>query len=121
MGPCVDERLLRTATRVIVDRFAPDKVILFGSRARGDARADSDYDLLIIGESGDSRWRRSVPVYFALADLAIPAEVFWWTSEEIEEWSRVRSHYVYRTLNEGVVIYENVAAKPLIQARSCGD
>jgi predicted nucleotidyltransferase len=117
----VDERLLRTATRVIVDRFAPDKVILFGSRARGDARTDSDYDLLIIGESGDSRWRRSVPVYLALADLAIPAEVFWWTSEEIEEWSSVRSHYVYRALREGLILYEKVAARPLMQTKSCAN
>jgi uncharacterized protein len=112
MSIFADERLLWTATRVIVDRFAPDKVILFGSRARGDARADSDYDLLIIAESDESRWRRPVPVYLALADVAIPAEVVWWTSEEIEEWSSVRSHYIYRALSEGVVLYEKVAARP---------
>jgi predicted nucleotidyltransferase len=112
MDPLVDERLLLAATRVIVDRFEPDKVILFGSRARGDARAESDYDLLIIAESDDSRWRRSVPVYLALTEVAIPAEVFWWTYEEIEEWSSVKSHYIYRALREGIVLYEKVAARP---------
>lgn len=37
----------------------PERVILFGSRARGDARPDSDFDLLIVqaAQSGASRWQ----------------------------------------------------------------
>ena len=44
----VDDDLLRRMTATIVDAVDPEKVILFGSRARGDAEADSDFDLLVI-------------------------------------------------------------------------
>jgi len=54
-----DPRLERI-TRAIVERVHPSRIILFGSRARGDARTDSDYDLLVelespLGELGCER------------------------------------------------------------------
>ena len=39
----------------IVERFQPQKVILFGSHARGDARSGSDFDLLIVAPSDEPR------------------------------------------------------------------
>jgi len=54
----------------IVERAQPDKVILFGSRARGDARPNSDFDVLVIKESTEPRYRRSVPLYVALANYS---------------------------------------------------
>ncbi len=39
--------VLDRITRPIVEQFHPRRIILFGSRARGDARADSDYDVLV--------------------------------------------------------------------------
>lgn len=40
--------VVTSITRTIVERFMPERVLLFGSRARGDARHDSDYDLMIV-------------------------------------------------------------------------
>ena len=55
----------------IVERFQPQKVILFGSHARGDARSGSDFDLLIVAPSDEPRWRRTVLVYRLLAGLGV--------------------------------------------------
>jgi len=46
--PTAQERIEEMVRR-IVRRFAPEKIILFGSHARGTAGPDSDVDLLIVG------------------------------------------------------------------------
>ena len=47
----VDEAVLAEVVRRLVEAVDPDKIILFGSRARGDYRPDSDLDLLVIKAS----------------------------------------------------------------------
>lgn len=42
------ETLLREAVRPLVEALAPVRIYLFGSRARGDEAAESDYDLMAI-------------------------------------------------------------------------
>lgn len=46
--PLVTREALQTFTQQLVVRFAPEKVILFGSQARGDGRWDSDADILVV-------------------------------------------------------------------------
>lgn len=93
----------------IVERFHPQKIILFGSRARGDARSESDFDLLIVAPSDEPRWRRTVPVYRLLAGLGVSKDIVWWTPEEIAEWQGVKSHFINTALREGKVLYEKPA------------
>ncbi len=100
---------LEQITRRIVEGFHPQRLILFGSRARGDERRDSDVDLLIVAPSAEPRWRRAVPVYRALAGLGVPKDIVWWTPEEIAEWRGVKTHFINTVLREGIVLYENLA------------
>lgn len=95
------ERIRRT--------IRPDRIILFGSRARGDSGPDSDFDLLIIAPSPLPRWRRTVAVYRLLAGVGVPKEIVWWTPEEVQEWRGVRSHFINTALREGKVLYEKSA------------
>jgi predicted nucleotidyltransferase len=92
---------------LIVREIRPQRIVLFGSRARGDALTlDSDYDLLIIAASSEPRWLRTVPIYRLLAGIGVPKDVLWWTPEEVAEWRNVRSHFINVALREGAVIYE---------------
>ena len=102
----LDDDLLQDIVRRIVATAQPEKVILFGSRARGDARPHSDFDVLVIKESSEARYRRSVPLYVALADVPAEVEVLVYTPQEVEEWSQVPQAFVTTAVREGRILYE---------------
>lgn len=101
--------LEREVVRRIVGVVDPDKVIIFGSRARGDHRPDSDLDILVIQESSEPRYKRSASHYGALASLPIEVDVLVYTPREVLEWSRVPQAFVTTAIREGVVVYERPA------------
>ena len=100
------EGLVHDIVRRIVDAAQPEKVILFGSQARGDARVNSDFDVLVIKKSDEPRYRRSACLYAALADLPVEVEVMVYTPEEVEEWSAVPQAFITTAVREGTTIYE---------------
>jgi len=101
-----NDALIRDIVRRIVDTAQPEKVILFGSQARGDARPNSDFDVLVIKQSDEPRYRRSIPLYVALADVPVEVEVMVYTPEEVDEWSEVPQAFVTTAVREGTTIYE---------------
>ena len=106
--PKLDANLIQEIVRRVVEAAHPEKIVLFGSRARGDHRPDSDVDLLIIQRSNIARYRRSVPIYHALAGLPIEVdtEVMVYTPQEVEEWKGAPAAFVTTALREGKVLYE---------------
>src|SRR5437870_3245033 len=95
--------------RTQVEAVGPDRIVLFGSQARGDSGPDSDLDLLIIKDSDEPRHRRAIPAYGALAGMGIPTDIIWRTPAEIVEWSRVPNHVTTRAIREGRALYETAA------------
>ena len=104
-----EDEVLDEIVRRIVEVADPDKIILFGSRARGDAEPDSDYDLLVIGPSPRSHYKRILPIYRTLWGLGVAKDVIWWTPDEIEEWVGVRTHFINQVIGEGQTVYERAA------------
>ncbi len=106
----LDERhaaqILREVARRIVELVHPEKIILFGSRARGEGGNRSDLDILVIAESAEPRHRRSVPIYGALSDILVPMDIIVYTPAEVEEWSDVPQAFVTTAVREGTVLYE---------------
>lgn len=105
-GLLIDENVLREIVSRLVRAIDPDRIILFGSRARGEARPDSDVDLLIIKDSDQPACRRAASAYRALAGLAVPTDIIWRTAAEVADWSAVRNYVTTRALSEGQVLYE---------------
>jgi len=103
----IDAKLMDEIVRRIVQIIRPEKVILFGSRARGEARPESDVDLLVIAKSEQPRYRRSAPLYGALSDILVPMDILVYSPEEVQEWSGVRQAFVTTAVREGKVLYED--------------
>jgi uncharacterized protein len=102
---------LNDITERIVQRFAPEKVILFGSYASGNAREDSDVDLLVVAETDLPLQERFSAIRAVLADFPVAFDVFWKTPEEYRRWRNVVNHVVYFAEKYGRVVYERRDAR----------
>lgn len=99
-------RELATIVARLVAAFAPERLVVFGSHARGDARADSDVDLLmIVTESDEPGYRRDQQAYRAIGLHEYPVDVVVVTRAEFE--ARVTNPATLPTTieREGVCLY----------------
>jgi predicted nucleotidyltransferase len=105
----VSEETLRLATDRLVAQFHPQRVILFGSQARGTADARSDVDLLVVC-AFDSKWqsRRTLMVAMdrALGGLGFARDVIVMTPEEFERDRQIPGTVARPAWREGKVLYE---------------
>jgi predicted nucleotidyltransferase len=98
---CLPEAIDRIARE-----FDPLRIILFGSWARGDARPDSDLDLLVVLPKVENKRRAAVDVMRALNELPISKDVVITTPREIAERGNVIGLVLRPALEEGIVVYE---------------
>ena len=90
----------------IVDRFAPERVVLFGSHARGDAGPDSDVDLFIEMDVGELGSRRATTIRKALGLYAFPLDIVVYTPAEFQYWRQAAASLAATVAREGRVVYE---------------
>jgi predicted nucleotidyltransferase len=84
-----------------------ERIILFGSRARGDFKENSDWDLLIIVEEKPSRDERVEILHLIrrkLADEFIPSDVIIRSREEVEERQKVIGSVIKSAMEEGILL-----------------
>jgi len=93
-------------TERIVQRFHPVRIILFGSHARGDARPDSDVDLLVVLPQVDDKRESAVQIRQALADLPVAKDIIVTTPSELERFGDMIGLIYRPALREGKVLYE---------------
>jgi len=91
--------------RRIVNRAHPDKIILFGSAARGDARADSDVDLLVV-KANVHRRRLAQELYQEMIGVGCPVDFVVVTPEDLVQYRNAPGTIIAPALEEGRVIYE---------------
>ena len=92
--------------RRITEHFAPDRIILFGSQARGDAREDSDVDLLVLFQEVENPRQRAAEMYAALAGCGMPKDIVVSTTGRFERYRNVANTVYWPAAREGRVLYE---------------
>jgi len=93
-------------TRRIVQTSDPQKIILFGSYARGTSNADSDLDLLIIVPGVKHLRQESIRLRRALRGLLVPVDIVVATPEQIDRLGHTSGLVYQSALSEGRVLYE---------------
>jgi predicted nucleotidyltransferase len=95
--------------RLIVQEVDPQAVILFGSHARGDARADSHVDLMVIEQEPFSAQRSRRAEYArlskALREFPSALDILLYSQDEFDYWKDAPNHVVGRAQREGRVIH----------------
>lgn len=91
----------------IAKEYQPEKIILFGSAARGEMGTDSDVDLFVVKDDGRPRHQRSVDVRKILRDTAytFPLDVLVYTPKELEYRLWLGDFFVKRVIKEGRILY----------------
>ena len=93
-------------TRRLVESYRPERIYLFGSRARGTAGTDSDYDLLVIvQDNAPSVLRRSTRAYEALWGLPTAGDILVWTHTAFAERLHLRASLPSTVEREGRLLY----------------
>jgi predicted nucleotidyltransferase len=100
------EELLQHITAKIVEKFNPKRIILFGSRARGEAREDSDYDLFIEMETEKHPVKRGVEISGLFRDRTWALDVLVYTPREAKVESGVLGTALSIIEKEGKLLYE---------------
>jgi excisionase family DNA binding protein len=104
---------LRRVVDAIATSIHPDAVILFGSHARGDARAESDFDLAIVAPDGVARRRVAMRAYESLAGVAgrsVAVDIVVLTPSVIAAERDLTGSIARAVAHEGVVLYGSRAA-----------
>lgn len=103
--PLADETLNKIV-QLLVDTFSPERIYLFGSRARGESTADSDYDfLMVVTEAVEPRYRLAQRAHSLLWDLAVAADILVWTAQDFDSRLHLRASLPSTVIREGRLLY----------------
>ncbi len=101
-----EKEILDHVTRTIVERFHPRRILLFGSRARGESSPDSDLDIFVEMESSASPPERAIQVSSVFGLRPWPLDVVVYTPQEVRRLRHVHGTLLSAIEAEGRVLYE---------------
>lgn len=103
--PAASREVLDEIVRRIVAVAQPDRIILFGSAAKGATDTDSDVDLLVVKPGRYHRGRLTEEIYLGLVGVGQAADVVVVTPEDVERYQDFPGMVIEPALREGRVVY----------------
>ncbi len=92
--------------RRLVEAYRPERIYLFGARARGETGPDSDYDLLVVvPDDAPPRRKRSRLAYEALRGTGVAADVLVWSHAAFQARLPLRASLPATVVAEGALVY----------------
>ena len=108
MSP-VNDQMIAEMVQAIVEEVAPNRIYVFGSRARGAGTANSDVDILVVEDEpfGLERSRRQEMsrVRRALSRFGVATDILLYSADEVSRWQRSVNHVIGHCLREGRLLY----------------
>jgi len=101
----VKQKVLDEIIRRIVEVAQPEKIIMFGSAARGEMGPNSDVDVLVVKSDVEHRGRLTGDIYMNLIGVGQAIDVVVVTPKDIERYRDSIGLIIKPALQEGEVIY----------------
>lgn len=102
----INDEIVQQMTQRIVAHFSPQKVIVFGSWAKGQTNPDSDLDFLVVMPVLDSKRDLQVSIRRDLKNFDVPKDIIVVSPEELRQKNSLNG-YIYQTaVSEGRVTYQ---------------
>jgi predicted nucleotidyltransferase len=103
----ISNEIIKELTLIIIESEKPDKIILFGSYAKGTANDESDLDLLVVKDSDLPRPFRGKETRKKLARYVFPKDILFYTPQEVNDYKNVSTSFIAEVLETGKVLYES--------------
>jgi len=102
----LSQKTLDDIVRRVVDVTKPDRIILFGSAARGEMNRHSDVDLLVVKDAPDLR-QLTAKVYRRLYGVGVAVDIVMVTPQDVERYKDSHAQIIKPALRQGTVMYES--------------
>lgn len=103
--------LEENASRIVSalkERYAPEKIIIFGSYVTGDITETSDLDILVVKKTRKNFYDRLREVA-TLCEYEVGADIIVYTPREFYDESKTNVFFKEEILKKGVVVYDRAA------------
>ncbi|OGN09116.1 MAG: hypothetical protein A3J46_05175 [Candidatus Yanofskybacteria bacterium RIFCSPHIGHO2_02_FULL_41_11] len=101
------EQDIQKITDTIIEKFKPERIMLFGSRAWGSPNKDSDIDLFIVKDDRKKNTREmAIDLERILSDRDIPLDILVYKPEQITKRLAVNDQFIAKIWRDGKILYE---------------
>jgi len=101
-----DNETLRRLTELLARAAQPKYIILFGSRARGEASEDSDFDVMVVESKVANRGEEMVRLSRLLRSLDVSVDLLVVSTDKFEYWRDTPGNVYFEAASEGRMLYE---------------